>query len=57
VPFENLCVEFEATWDAMAASECADRTSSSFLFARQARLLVELASTVARQDPMPLTIE
>jgi len=35
----------------MAASECADRTSSSFLFARQARLLVELASTVARQDP------
>jgi hypothetical protein len=50
VLFENLCVEFEAAWDAMATTQFADRTSGSFLFARQAMLLVELASTVARQD-------
>jgi hypothetical protein len=51
VLFENLCVEFEAAWDAMATTQLADRTSGSFLFARQAMLLVELASTVAGQDP------
>jgi hypothetical protein len=50
VLFENLCVEFEAAWDAMATSHFAERTSASFLFARQTMLLVELASTVARQD-------
>ena len=49
--FENLCVEFEAAWDAMATTPSADRTNSSFLFTRQAMLLVELASTVAHQDP------
>jgi hypothetical protein len=51
VLFENLCVEFEAAWDAMATTQLADRTSGSFLFARQATLRVELASTVAGQDP------
>jgi len=51
VLFENLCVEFEAAWDAMATTPSADRTNGSFLFARQAMLLVELASTVAHQDP------
>jgi hypothetical protein len=50
VLFENLCVEFEAAWDAMATTEFADRTSGRFLFASRAMLLVELASTVARQD-------
>jgi hypothetical protein len=50
VLFENLCVEFEAAWDAMATTQLADRTSGSFLFARQAMLLVEVASTVAGQD-------
>lgn len=48
--FENLCVEFEAAWDALATTDFAERTSGSFLFARQAMLLVELATTVARQD-------
>lgn len=52
--FENLCVDFEAAWDALATSEFADRTSGSFLFARQAMLLVELATTVARQDAATL---
>jgi hypothetical protein len=50
VLFENLCVDFEAAWNAMATTEFVERTSGSFLFARQAMLLVELASTVARQD-------
>jgi hypothetical protein len=50
VLFENLCVDFESARDALATSEFAERTSASFLFARQAMLLVELATTVARQD-------
>ena len=48
--FDNLCVEFEAAWNAIATTEFAEQTNGSFLFARQAMLLVELASTVARQD-------
>jgi hypothetical protein len=51
VLFDNLCIDFEAAWNAMATTEFAERTSGSFLFARQAMLLVELASTVAGQDP------
>ena len=50
VLFDNLCVDFEAAWNTIAATEFAERTSGSFLFARQAMLLVEMASTVARQD-------
>jgi hypothetical protein len=51
VLFDNLCADFEMAWDAMAATDLAGRANGSFLFARQAMLLVELASTVARQDP------
>jgi len=51
VLFDNLCVDFEAAWDAMATTEFAERTNGGFLFARQAMLLLELASTVAGQDP------
>jgi len=51
VLFENLCVDFEAAWDAMATTDLVERTDGAFLFARQAMLLVELASTVAGQDP------
>ncbi|HEY4280551.1 MAG TPA: hypothetical protein VGM91_20175 [Conexibacter sp.] len=48
--FENLCIEFELTWDAMASTVFSEQTGASFLFARQAMLLVELASSVASQD-------
>lgn len=54
VLFENLCVEFEATWDAMATTTFSEHTDGRFLFARQAMLLVELASVVARRDPPTL---
>jgi hypothetical protein len=50
VLFENLCLEFETAWDAMATTDRELRTGGSFLFARQAMLLVELATTVARTD-------
>jgi hypothetical protein len=50
VLFENLCLEFETAWDAMATTHRELRTGGSFLFARQAMLLVELATTVARTD-------
>ena len=32
--FDNLCVEFEAAWDAMATSDLAGHTSGRCLFAR-----------------------
>lgn len=51
VLFDNLCADFEAAWEAMATTELDQRTSGSFLFAGQAMLLVELASTIARQEP------
>jgi hypothetical protein len=50
VLFDNLCADFEAAWNALAMTEFGERTDGSFLFARQAMLLLELASTVARQD-------
>jgi hypothetical protein len=54
VLFESLCIEFETAWDAMATTERELRASGGFLFARQAMLLVELASTVARTDDRTL---
>jgi len=51
VLFDNLCAEFEATWDAMATTTFSEHTDGRFLFTRQAMLLVELASAVARRDP------
>ena len=49
--FRNLCIEFEEAWDALASTAVSEQTRVSFLFARQAMLLVELASRVASQDP------
>jgi len=48
--FEYLCADFEKAWDSMATSELAPEVGGNFLFARQAMLLVELASVVALQD-------
>lgn len=49
--FECLCHDFEKAWDAMATSEIAPGVGGNFLFARQAMLLVELASRVSEVHP------